>query len=182
MPTGTCATVTDADAAVEQVADGCADTAGLALDTSRAQICGDFDFQVDYTLTSFPVSASQGRWTGVRIQTLGSGGSSGSTPGMTIERYSANYLSPTEYYKSYTSDSSDTASTLGSTSDTGGKLRITRTGAMMTSYYWQAATATWSMLRTESITTAPMLVVLYTATSEPTGETVSFDNAVFTPM
>lgn len=170
------------DALVEQIAGECQDTAALALDTSRFEVCGDFDFQVQYTLNSFPDPTYMERWAGVRIQGLGPVGPAGIDPnGMSIERFASASLMPFGAYRSFTSDS--TASTLYSTADTAGALRITRVGDVMTAYYYNPNGATpWAMVRTDMVSTEPMTISLYSGMTEAAGQTISFDNVSFTVM
>ena len=113
-------------------------------------LCGDFDVQVGYTLTGFGAAPVGGMFASLRVDDPAA-----PLTGMTMERYVASYLpSSNSYqnYKSYTDNSgNDATSVLLATSDTTGRLRITRTGTTVTSYYWKGelrtpglASGSWS--------------------------------------
>jgi len=148
-------------------------------------LCGDFDVQVGYALTGFGAAPVGGMFASLRVDDPAA-----PLTGMTMERYLASYLpSSNSYqnYKSYTDNSgNDATSTLLATSDTTGRLRITRTGTTVTSYYWKvgstdAGTGEWVLVKTAVLTGTPWVVLLYagdnsTAGAGPPNYTVTFSN------
>ena len=148
-------------------------------------LCGDFDVQVGYALTGFGAAPVGGMFASLRVDDPAA-----PLTGMTMERYVASYLpSSNSYqnYKSYTDNSgNDATSVLLATSDTTGRLRITRTGTTVTSYYWKvgatdAGTGQWVLVKTATLTSTPWVVLLYAgdnsaASSGPASYSVTFSN------
>ena len=148
-------------------------------------LCGDFDVQVGYALTGFGAAPVGGMFASLRVDDPAA-----PLTGMTMERYVASYLpSSNSYqnYKSYTDNSgNDATSVLLATSDTTGRLRITRSGTTVTSYYWKvgttdAGTGQWVLVKTAVLTSTPWVVLLYegdnsAASSVPASYSVTFSN------
>jgi hypothetical protein len=148
-------------------------------------LCGDFDVQVGYALTGFGAAPVGGMFASLRVDDPAA-----PLTGMTMERYVASYLpSSNSYqnYKSYTDNSgNDATSVLLATSDTTGRLRITRTGTTVTSYYWKvgttdAGTGQWVLVKTAVLTSTPWVVLLYegdnsAASSGPASYSVTFSS------
>ena len=68
----------------------------------------------------------------------------------------------------------DATSVLLATSDTTGRLRITRTGTTVTSYYWKvgatdAGTGQWVLVKTATLTSTPWVVLLYAGDNSAVG-------------
>ena len=148
-------------------------------------LCGDFDVQVGYALTGFGAAPVGGMFASLRVDDPAA-----PLTGMTMERYVASYLpSSNSYqnYKSYTDNSgNDATSVLLATSDTTGRLRITRSGTTVTSYYWKvgttdAGTGQWVLVKTAVLTSTPWVVLLYegdnsAASSGPASYSVTFSS------
>ena len=136
-------------------------------------LCGDFDVQVGYALTGFGAAPVGGMFASLRVDDPAA-----PLTGMTVERYVASYLpSSNSYqnYKSYTDNSgNDATSVILATSDTTGRLRITRSGTTVTSYYWKvgttdAGTGQWVLVKTAVLTSTPWVVLLYAGDNSTVG-------------
>src|SRR5262249_30712303 len=105
----------------------------IQLDTTKWQLCGDFDMTVDFDLTQFSVPPSGSRWVAWRAYDPAASGN-----GIALERYNVGLggcYPSTMTYKSWTSSSTDcSAATFRSTTDVTGTLRVTRVGSTVTSY------------------------------------------------
>jgi|SRR5579884_2122233 len=95
---------------------------------------GDFDMQVDYQLLTWP--ATNGVRLGFSLEPLGLGGA-------TVHRVSlgANEQAG-QPRESYTVATESTYARTA-TNDLSGKLRLVRTGATITGYYWNQGTSQW---------------------------------------
>ena len=126
-------------------------------------LCGDFDVQVYYAVTGLVAGVTGGIFASMRANDP-----TVTTNGMTIERYAAGYLPPSsqsyQNYKSYTTNQGeDVTSVLVPTTDVTGRLRLTRAGTTVKSYYWKtgAPDGQWLLVNTATLTNTPWLLVLY---------------------
>jgi hypothetical protein len=112
---------------------------------------------------------------------------------MTIERYAAEYVVPSsqsyQNYKSYTTNKGDDAtSVFVPTTDVTGRLRLTRVGTTVKSYYWKPGVPAgqWVLVNTATLTNTPWVLVLYegdnsAANKGPTAPySVTFTNLLVT--
>jgi len=109
---------------------------------SRFRFRGDFDISVDYVLTEWPNAS------GVRVGFVFSGPNGDF---MSLERTSFGKPSdyrgrPREVYVSYWVGPITTVAT----SDQAGRLRVTRSGALVSNYYWEGSK--WVLLASRSVT------------------------------
>jgi len=126
-------------------------------------LCGDFDVQVDFAVTGLVAGVTGGIFASMRADDP-----TVNTNGMTIERYAAGYLPPSsqsyQNYKSYTTNQgADATSVLVPTTDVTGRLRLTRAGTTVKSYYWKtgAPDGQWVLVNTATLTNTPWVLVLY---------------------
>jgi hypothetical protein len=126
-------------------------------------LCGDFDVQVDFAVTGLVAGVPGGIFASMRAHDL-----TVTTNGMTIERYAAEYPIPSsqsyQNYKSYTTNQGDDATSLFvATTDVTGRLRLTRAGTTVKSYYWKTGTPSgqWVLVNTATLTSTPWTLVLY---------------------
>jgi hypothetical protein len=171
----------------------CSQTQGgtVSLDPSRFRVCGDFDIQADFELTTFPVPASGSRYLAMR--TL----QPASSNGVTLERYdisATNGCVPArEDYKAWTTTSSDCSAHFVAGSDISGSFRLTRVGTTVTAYRLASADAGgsdaapqdagggpgWVQVFTGTSTTVPFTLLLYTGYtggSDPAHQSVRVSN------
>jgi hypothetical protein len=151
-------------------------------------LCGDFDVQVDFAVTGLVSGVTGGIFASMRAHDL-----TVTTNGMTIERYAAEYPIPSsqssQNYKSYTTNLGDDAtSVFVPTTDVTGRLRLTRTGTTVKSYYWKTGTpdGQWVLVNTATLSSTPWVLVLYegdnsAANKGPTAPySVTFSNLLMT--
>ncbi len=153
----------------------CSDQASAVLKNCNYRICGDFDAQVDFSLTDFTVPPTRRLYAGMAVQSL----AGPSIWNMTIERFNAPYPSPffsqPENYKAYVTDPDDSLASFVASADATGRLRITRVGTTVTAYYWK--NDAWAMIVTGIAPSDEMLLLaLYSGGDDPTGFTVVYDN------
>jgi hypothetical protein len=150
-------------------------------------LCGDFDVQVDYAVTGLVAGVPGGIFASMRAHDL-----TVTTNGMTIERYAAEHPIPSsqsyQNYKSYTANLGDDAtSVFAPTTDVTGRLRLTRAGTTVKSYYWKAGTpdGQWVLVNTATLSSTPWTLVLYegdnsAANKGPAPYSVTFSNLLVT--
>ena len=171
----------------------CSQTLGgvVRLDSSRYQICGDFDIRVDFDLKVFSIPTSISRFAVVHAF------APNPTNGIALERYNiaATYscVSARETYKAWTSNSTDCSSTFRPSSDRTGTFRFTRVGTTVTAYYFASADAgvadagedagggaLWVPIRSATTVSTPWGLEFYTGYSanggDPAPQTVHFSN------
>jgi hypothetical protein len=110
------------------------------LDDTQWQVCGDFDVQVAFDVTFPAQSGGVERWAVLRAY-------DGSTPdGVAAELFQGpvtSCLPAIDDYQFWSTNSSTDPATCSTinipTTDTSGKLRVTRSGSTVTSYYWDTA-------------------------------------------
>jgi hypothetical protein len=146
-------------------------------------MCGDFDVQVDFAVTGLVAGVTGGIFASMRAHDL-----TVTTNGMTIERYAAEHPIPSsqsyQNYKSYTANLGDDAtSVFVPTTDVTGRLRLTRAGTTVKSYYWKAGTpdGQWVLVNTATLSSTPWTLVLYegdnsAANKGPAPYSVTFSN------
>ncbi len=154
--------------------DGCSNGyMDARLDPARHEIHGDFDITVDYRLPDFDVPNPGDRVAGLRLLDLSNGYYA------TLERYNRvpGACNPSDQnYKGWfqVSDNCDGAVVWAPTTDTQGRLRITRQGSRVTEYTWNAG---WIPLAVADLPVVDVQVVLFAATlNGDTGHDVRFDN------
>jgi hypothetical protein len=151
-------------------------------------LCGDFDVQVDFAVTGLVAGVTGGIFASMRANDP-----TVTTNGMTIERYAAEYVVPSsqsyQNYKSYTTNKGDDATSLFvATTDVTGRLRLTRAGTTVKSYYWKtgAPDGQWVLVNTATLSSTPWTLVLYegdnsAANKGPTAPySVTFSNLLVT--
>jgi hypothetical protein len=149
---------------------------GLTSARLEPPVCGDFDAQMDYTLLNFGSLAAGSRFTGIRVTTLGGALVAG------IDRTASTNTGGCELpsaYKAYAADSSACAAAWAATGDNSGKLRITRQGVTLRTYYWDGTA--WVPMLSANVTSSS---VYFDAFVNSDGDTqafaVSYDNFVLT--
>lgn len=114
--------------------------------TSVPQLTGDFDFQIDYALPEWPTA------NGVRVglSVLFSNGTSGAVERTSFGNndYDGN---PREVY--LTDFPSERVQGIVATTDRSGTLRLTRTGSVLTGYFWDAGHSLWSAVHSSPTST-----------------------------
>lgn len=144
----------------------------LVLDPAHWQLCGDFDVAVTFDLATFPLPSSASRWAAFRAYDA-----AGGVNGISLERFDAApalaCVPATQNYKSWSTDGTNCSATYASTADTTGKLRLTRTGSTVTSYYFSPADGgSWvQVLSVPAMTTTPWSLTLYTGDDAGTADT-----------
>lgn len=103
---------------------------------SRCRMVGEFDVQVDYELVAWPAFNGVRIGLGAAARDVVARHSSGVWDATTGERYHTNF--------------NGVVGGLTTTADTAGKLRLTRSGATLTGYYW--GEWGWVLLSSGSIT------------------------------
>ncbi len=150
---------------------GSASTAAIIQLAPQWVLCGDFDISLAFGLVAFPVPTSG--WASASLRAF----DPGTTPedlfgpthdGMAVERADDTSFSPPQVYKSYTTNSADTAAVHVGTTDTAGQLRITRLGTAVAGYYWASADAgadagAWVLLNSATLPSVPWTVRIYPA-------------------
>lgn len=139
--------------------------AGNAGITGRCFVSGDFDVQVDFGLLSWP--ANNGQTVKLAAADLGSG-----TFGLLgIERFGGNP-------ESYHLVALNSVEGFAAATDTGGKLRLNRSGSTLTGFYHSGAA--FAPLANTSVTTDPTRFVLNVGSNNPSGAAVNvaFDNFI----
>jgi hypothetical protein len=163
------------------------DPSGGAVSLSgQLMLCGDFDIQVAYDLTTFPYPTSGGRYASVRAYDP-----LDPTNGIALERFDNDACTSVGVaYKSWTTDSSGCVAVHVPTTDTSGTMRLTRSGATVTSYFLTPndagpndAGGSWTQVMTDTLTTTPWSLELYTGYNPPNAgdtnsQSVSFSNMV----
>jgi hypothetical protein len=145
----------------------------VTLDPNQFLLVGDFDVQVTFTLTMFPVPSTN-RWAGFRISTADATcWSSNNCPGLSIERYDNGTLTPTEYYKIWDIVPYLSNATTVPTSDTTGGFRITRQGSNMLAYY--RANGSWISAHPYVANAGPMAIQFYTGSCSTMGSCTAAD-------
>ena len=102
---------------------------------SLYQLKGNFDVQVEYKLLNWPLH------NGIRIALIAHGViNSTEDPNRSVERasFGSKMDQPYEVYLTNFHDNSTTTTTTKITTDMSGKLRITRSGFILTSYYYKS--------------------------------------------
>lgn len=165
----------------------------ISLDTTKWQLCGDFDMTVDFNLTQFGAPAGGSRWMAWHAYDP----VSASPSGIAEERYDVAFSGcypSSETYKSWTTSSSDCGGAIfRATTAVTGALRVARVGSTVTSYTWVPADAgadggdagggSWSVFDTGTgMTTTPWTMVFYTGmyAGDGTNQTVKLSNLVIT--
>ncbi len=144
---------------------------GMNLNGGSFQLCGDFDIQVDYELTSWP-APDFSQWASFYAR---------ATAGFfVIERYtritSGGCVPYASGYKSYWLNSDDCASTFVSSNESASRMRIRRIGASTETMHGDGSV--WTIVRSENIGTEPVTFGVYTASQSGPGHVVSFDNLI----
>jgi hypothetical protein len=152
---------------------------------STLPVCGDFDVQVDYHLVGFtpPEVATEARVARLVVFDTGH-----TVALAVIERYTQALGScnpGVDNYKAWTQNLStncDGRVAWASTSDMSGRLRITRTGQLLTMYYWNNA---WVALKADVLTQQDVIIALDSGISgtgalPSTGHEAHFDNLSIT--
>jgi hypothetical protein len=163
----------------------------VTLDPNRFLLTGDFDVQVQFDLTMFPLPTTN-RWAGFRISSTDpTCWSTENCPGLSIERYDNGALMPVENYKIWdvtSALSSATVTVVGIAPDAGpggmtGAFRITRQGVNMLAYY--QVSGAWVPGHAYAANAGPMAIQFYTgscsnagmcASSDEVAESVSFSH------
>ena len=155
---------------------GCPIDASVAvsLNSSLYQLCGDFDVQVDFEIVSMPSPPIATHWLEFYVF------KPGQVFSIARDRAASTY-SCRPYLNYYAANEWSTVPTeCGSTtiltSDLVGKLRITRTGTTLSSYYWNGSS--WVLARTGSTTTDAMYIGSYSGSGDGTGHIYTLDNLV----
>jgi hypothetical protein len=135
----------------------------ITLDTTHWRLCGDFDIQVDFDFTQFPVPADTVTDLFATIRAFDPAGADG----IAMEQFSGAKTNcdstPARYYQAFAAAAINDCSTIALTTDTSGKMRIVRSGSTVSGYYWSPAGeggvdggGTWSQLvSAPGMTTGP---------------------------
>ncbi|HMQ14923.1 MAG TPA: DUF5011 domain-containing protein [Phycisphaerae bacterium] len=176
-----CATVSETNGRLEIFTPANCQYAGYRPNPANRRLCGDFDARIDFTLVNYPQPTSGARWAAFRVHTLSD------THVATMERTvsaasSTCTLNSTSYYKSFTTSSDNCNSTVRPTTHQSGKMRITRRGNIIATYYWEPVAGDWVIMRQETVTTADLHIQVDTGKGGPgtnalaTPQTAAFDN------
>jgi hypothetical protein len=170
---GACGTVASVDGSLvlgQRGACGGARQSTVRLDSAHWAICGDFDVRVTFDLTRFPLPTVGSRYAVLHVVDPAS-----PISGMAIERYAAGdgTTIPGESYKSWASDSNDGIATFVPSTDHAGSFRVTRVGAVVTSYYRvteDGGAESWRRVLSETASSTPWIVELYSGYGERRGD------------
>lgn len=136
-------------------------------------VCGDFDIQLDYDLVNWPSSTGE-HYAGLYVR-IG-------PDFFALERYRTNVTGTcrpySQAYKATIYLKENCNAIWISTSATSGKLRIARTGALVSSYYWDGSA--WVLARSETLNSGLATFGMYVLGSDTSPSTVAFDNLVLT--
>lgn len=142
------------------------------MNPSKYLICGDFDVQIDFALPNWTSPNGCCRYATLVMLT------EPGAPLMGIERFyssSASGCRPVgDQYKVYWLTFDDCVSTWIPSGPSQGKLRISRDGSVFRAWYWNGSA--WVLARTETGTTEPVFVNMYSGSWDETGHDVRFDN------
>lgn len=181
-----CGTATAASGSLDLTFDGTCDANSeggiVTLDAKAGQLCGDFDVQVDLNLETFSIPTAGSRWAAFRAY------DPAGMDGISIERYDVAQLgcrASTQNYKGWSTSANASECGPGTrfvaTTDATPRLRLTRSGSTVTSYYSDDGGGSWQPDVSESgATTTPWSLIIYTgktqASADTASQSVSFSN------
>ena len=151
----------------------CSGVSSASAHLGNNRICGDFTIEADFELSAWPTPAVS-QWAGILVF------SSGSVI-MRIERKT--FLNPesnacenyTDAYESRYLDPVSCPTAFVPSADAQGRFRITRSGNVISTHFWNGAS--WTLLDSQSnATTSPLGFSMYVGNWTDGGQVVRFDN------
>ncbi|MHC4429513.1 MAG: serine/threonine protein kinase, partial [Planctomycetota bacterium] len=143
-----CAEITEADGELRfSIPPGCLGQVSVDLDPRRAVLRGDFDVSVHYRLDQFAIPSSRFADCAAGIQVYGAADAAPIAAVMRLNYWQGvKIISGESLYRAWTTNPFTVSGDpeWAGTSDTEGRLRLTRNGVTLRMYYWSSG---WTLLK-----------------------------------